>query len=333
MRTTTGASHQPRVPAGVPTGGRWSSALRPEPSGSLNGEEILDSSSPDYHLAVADRRRLLLDDGYAPATSMVTDANINRSWSRRKWWDALSLVAEDGHADGDYPRFDEDTTTLGADGREIGVRRMSYQGAGVQVRMPSAASIRRFSAQCGSPTFDVPVSIVGSDGRTRAAWVRVTRCEDGTWASRALGMGHGAEAAETAEAVSAVVEARRPGRALESAGNLLERRRQKAAAVGVRPKRISSAWVTGLGYDPANKVMVMTTRREVYGYQVERHVYGRLATASSPGATFNEVVKGRAKRVEVVGCAHCGRFHLAGLAHRCPPREAARPGRNGRRAS
>lgn len=333
MRTTTGASHQPRVPAGVPTGGRWSSALRPEPSGSLHGEEILDSSSPDYHLAVADRRRLLLDGGYVPATSMVTDASINRSWSRRRWWDTLSLVAEGGHADGDYPRFDEETTTLGADGQEIGVRRMSYQGAGVQVRMPSAASIRRFSAQCGSPTFDVPISIAGSDGRTRAGWVRMTRCEDGTWASRALGMGTGPEAAEAAEAVSAVVEARRPGRALESVGNLLERRRQKVAAAGVRPKRVSSAWVTGLGYDPASKVMVMTTRREVYGYRVESHVYGRLATASSPGATFNEVVKGRAKRVEVVGCTHCGRFHLADVAHRCPPREAARPGRNASKAS
>lgn len=331
MRSTTGSSHQPRVPAGVPTGGRWASLLRPEPSGSLSGDEPLDTASPGYDAAASDRRRMLLAGGYVPATSLVTDARINRTWDRRRWWDALNLVAEDGHAEGDYPRFDEGTTTRGADGWEIGVRRMSYQGAGVQVRMPSAASIRRFSEQCGSATFDVPISIVGTDGRARAGWVRMTRCGDGTWASRALGMGNGPAAAEAAEAVSATVEARRPGRALEAVGDLLERRRQKVAAAGVRPKRISSTWVTGLGYEPASKVMVMTTRREVYGYRVEGHVYGRLAVASSPGATFNEVVKGRARRVEVVGCADCGRFHLAEVAHRCPPREAARPGGGARR--
>lgn len=332
MRATNAASHQPRVPAGVPTGGRWSSLVRPEPSGSLNGDEMLDTASPDYGAAVADRRRLLLDGGYAPATCLVTDSRINRTWDRRRWWDTLNLLAEDGHAEGDYPRFDEGTTTTGADGTEIGVRRMSYRGAGVQVRMPSAASIRRFSEQCGSATFDVPISIVGTDGKARAGWVRMTRCDDGTWASRALGMGNGPAAAEAAEAVSATVEARRPGRALEAVGDLLERRRQKVASAGVRPKRISSTWVTGLGYEPANKVMVMTTRREVYGYRVESHVYGRLAAASSPGATFNEVVKGRAKRVEVVGCAYCGRFNLADAAHRCPPREVARPGTAARRA-
>ena len=140
-------------------------------------------------------------------------------------------------------------------------------------------------------------------------------------------MGGGPSGPQAAEAVSALLEARRPTRALADVGDLLEARREKIAAVGVRTNRVRSTWVNGLGYDRAGQTMVMTTRREVYGYHVDASIYARIERAPSPGAAFNALVKGRTKRVEVVCCGRCGRFHLAEAAHRCPTVEAPRPGR------
>lgn len=325
MRTFP-TSGQPRVPSGVPAGGRWAPKYQPAPSGQLAPEPVLDSASADYRRRVSERRSRLAAGGYVPATTMVTDSGLNRPSSSRRWWDTAYLIAEENHPDGDYPRFEFDTTTTDRDGAERMAHRMGYEGAGVRVRMPSVSSVRRFAAECGSGTFDVPMSMVGPDGRSHESWVRVTRGDDGTWATRALGPHSKEDASRIAESVSAVLEARRPTRALKDVGDLLERRRVKMAAVGVRPKPVTSTWVTGLGYDQASETMVMTTRREVYGYHVDRSVYSRLASAATPGSTFNEVVKGRAKRVEVAGCGRCGRFHVAGAAHRCPTREAPRPG-------
>lgn len=318
------STFQPRVPPGVPEGGRWRSFLRPLPQTHLDpADAVLDEASPDFSTLLAERRRQLLFGGYSSPVSFLARRNVGRADRRDAWWERAHLAAEDGHEQGDYPRMER-----GGETDMPNFHRMAYSGAGVEIRMPSAASIRRFSGHCGSSTFDVPVSIATHDDPNHAqvGWVRVTRCADGTWASRPLGFGKGTRGALASEAVSAIVESRRPTRSLEDVGDLLERRRAKMVAAGVRPAKVSSTWLTGLGYEPGSRTMVMTTRREIYGYSVDQETFARVARSPSPGATFNEVVKGRSKRVDISCCTGCGRFHLASAVHRCPPREAPRPG-------
>jgi hypothetical protein len=50
--------------------------------------------------------------------------------------------------------------------------RMNYGNKDIQLRMPSATAIRRFSQDKGNPTFDVPVSVSVKGGAPVQGWVR-----------------------------------------------------------------------------------------------------------------------------------------------------------------
>jgi hypothetical protein len=107
-------------------------------------------------------------------------------------------------------------------------------------------------------------------------------------------------------------------------GDLLERRRARAAALGTRVEVADSQWIKRLGYDKSTQTMVMVTARSLYGFAVPPEVYQAMSESHSPGRVYNQVVKGRAARLEVRECPRCHRYSTAGPGHRCPPREGPR---------
>lgn len=308
---------QPRHPEGTPSGGQWKERPRGESQGRL----------VDVDTVLSERVGLLARHGYAPPTSLPLSGVDGGS--RRRWWDTHLLLGEWGDSRGEYPKMPETYRPAGSDGRRRANRRV-YRGAGVTLRMPSATSVRAFAAgadgaAAGPVTFDVPVSVDHPGGEVEG-WVRVTRGPDGRWATRPVGMSD-SDGPYAAEAVQAVLEARRPSMTLGEIGDLLERRRLRKASVGVAPAPVGSSWISRMGFDPVSETMVLETATSRYGYRVPASVYRQVVDSSSPGRTFTAVVKGRAARVELSSCADCGRVvvRLPGRpAHRCPIREAAR---------
>ena len=316
-----------RVPAGVPTGGQFAPTSRPEATG-----VELSEMSDDTESFLADRRSRIRAGGFVPPVAAPRATVDPRSSSYiREWWEAEHAVAEYGHEAGSYPQMPDDFTPGRGSGHALSghrrTHRMAYAGAGVSMRMPSVTSIRRYATEIGAThagqsTFDVPVTAAYPGGEM-TGWVRVTRSEDGTWATRGLGFSKEASA-YVAEAVQCVLEARRPSRALADTGDLLERRRQRAAEIGTRLAEVRSSWIKAAGYDKATGTMVLTTATHEYGYRVPSEVFSRVTTARQPGGVFNQMVRGRATRVEVRQCERCQRFSADVAAHRCPPREASR---------
>jgi hypothetical protein len=110
----------------------------------------------------------------------------------------------------------------------------SNKAGGYTLRMPSATSIKAFDRETGG-TFDVPVSARDAAGRTVSGWVRVTHHRGG-WTSTPVGDFGPRTGARVAESVAAVLEARRPSRALDevatswpAAGNSNARRVSRSA--------------------------------------------------------------------------------------------------------
>jgi hypothetical protein len=220
---------------------------------------------------------------------------------------------------------------------------MAYRGAGVELRMPSAAAVRRYASKLAvetgqeAVTFDLPVSAIYPDtnrpqGREVSGWVRATRGPDGSWATRALGFpaaGPDAKARDyVAEAAQCVLDARRPSQALRDAGDLLERRNRRRGELGVKlaPTPLST-WVRQAGYDRSAEVLVISTSRGSYAYKVPERAYQAIAGSQSPGRAYNLLVRGKAQRVEVAECENCGRWSVKADGrgrHRCPPQEASR---------
>lgn len=287
-----------RVPRGVPTGGQFAAGTLSESA------QELDSQSTTYQ---------------APR-SVQMEHNPNTTGWATEWWAQQRKLAESGHEQGDYPQMPR--TWIGEDDRLHGSNRMRYGNKEVSLRMPSVTSIRSFAGK-GKKTIDVPVSATTPHGNVMG-WVRVTHESDGSWAVRSLNMDPQV-APYVSESVQALMEARRPSRSLTEVGDLLERRRQRAAALGGATTRVRSAWIDRLGYNPANQTMFMSTKGNNYGYQVPPHVYERVLRSQSPGSEFNKLVKGHSPKFDVRECPSCGRFSVSFAAHRCPTREAPRP--------
>lgn len=316
-----------RVKPGVPAGGQFAPINRPEATSS----ELSDSSSV-VESFIADRRERIRSGGFVqPAAIQMAFVDPRSSAHVREWWEVERATAEYGHESGSYPQMPDDYTPSGSAGNAISGRRrthrMAYSGAGVFLRMPSATSIRRYAAEIGgqegkSTTFDVPVSSIYPGGEV-TGWVRVTRSPDGSFATRGLGFSR-ESSAYVAEAVQCVLEARRPSRALAETGDILERRRQRAARIGTTVESIRSSWIKSSGYDKATGTMVVTTATHQYGYKVPAEVFTKVTESMAPGGVFNQLVRGRAKRVEVRQCALCQRFTADMDLHRCPPKEAQR---------
>ena len=217
--------------------------------------------------------------------------------------------------------------------------RMAYRdhAGGFTLRMPSATSIKAFEKETGG-TFDVPVSARDAAGRTVSGWVRVTHHRGG-WASTPVGDFGPRTGAQVAESVAAVLEARRPSRALSEVGDLLARRRERQRAQGVPVSAVKSTFIAGVGYDKATGTMaVAMTGGRLYGYQVPPEVHRAVAESTSPGGAYNALVKGTGR----AGIARCPTVRpvlpghrpapVPGPAHGAPRGDPQRPRPGSRRA-
>lgn len=264
------------------------------------------ASESDVQLDVGARVATIGAGGHVPATTATKDVS-GKTREVDRFRDTAAVVAEHGHEKGDYPRMD------------LAERRRSYTGPVGTLTMPSRAAVLRTGGEVGG-TFDVPVD---HDGQV--SWVRCTPVGKGGWEVEPAG-GHTQEGVRTAEAVCAVLEARRPTTALTGADAqaLAERRRERMEARGATQHDITSSWIRSTGYQPDAQMMVMRTRDtatkagehrpgRVYGFRdVPPEHYTAMAKAERPGAVFNELIKGHHERVGVEQCGSCGAYHATG---------------------
>ncbi len=318
-------SNQDRQPRGIPAGGQFAPNVNPEATLELPGDAVPIASIAQF---MDERVDALRAQGFVPATTAPMLIDPRSSAHAKEWWDRHMAAGEFNHPEGGYAQMPDDWTprkTLGASSIS-GLRRthrMAYVGNEVAIRMPSATSIKSFAdadvlGKGRGETFDVPVSAQFPGGQIDG-WVRIAKGADGTWATQGLGF-TAEQSAYVAESVQCVLESRRPSRALREAGDILERRRQRAAELGAPVTSITSTWIKGAGYDKVTGTMVITTNTKSgpksYGYDVPIAAFQSVATSHAPGRTFNQVIRGKATPVTVKDCEECGNFY-ATAKHRC----------------
>ncbi len=267
------------------------------------------------------RREALAAAGYAPAMFVASIHDPRRREGVKDWWATQFAIAEVGSGtdSASFPKMPDDNTPGMHRGRSEGgnrrTYRRAYEGAGVRIRMPSAAAVKRFAAETGG-TFDLPVEAQNARGQTVTAWVRVTQHAPNHWTATGIGFGGQADEA-VSEAVSAVLEARRPTMALRSIGNITEAARRRRAEAGVAPQPVGSSWIRDVAYDTESETMVTRTQRgDVYGHHVDLDTFRKVTASFSPGQTFNRLVKGH-QRVDLQACPKCSNIYRAELRHRC----------------
>lgn len=265
------------------------------------------------------RHAALLDAGFIPAVSGKAERSGTTTAQVNTWWTSHFVRAEYRPDATGYPQMPDDFTPASTDGRALSgsrhTHRMSYSGEEVTIRMPSATSIKRYAKETGS-TFDVPVT--GTfDGGDISGWVRVTQNGPGEWSCQGLNFPDGA-AAQVSEAVSAVLESRRPSTALRDAGDLLQRRADRIASAGqVIEQSPHDTFVTGAGYDKTRGVLAVKIGNRTYGYKATAARVRAFANSNSIGQAYNRLIKGTTT-ADVVECAKCHRFNVGGAVHRCP---------------
>lgn len=305
--------------------GRYAEGSHGEPDVDLTDSGQVESAHDRW------QRRLneLADGGYTPAVATRASVPPATTVDRERWWDEHFATGEYHHDDGAHPKMPDDYTPGRTGGLAMSghrrTHRMRYEGSGVTLRMPSASAIRRFQSE-GNDTFDVPVTVETQDGRQVSGWVRMSG-SDRSWDASALGF-KGDDQVSVSEAVTAVMEARRPSVGLAMAGDLLARHRQRMAERGVESRPVASTWIRGLAYDDDSETMVMETDRKSYGFGVDRETYDAVATSHSPGAAFTKLVRNRGVGVEVNQCGQCSRYYSTD-GHSCPreagPRQESDP--------
>ncbi|HEY5149332.1 MAG TPA: hypothetical protein VIJ23_05840, partial [Mycobacterium sp.] len=264
--TAARSTTQPRVPPGMPTGGRFATAGHGESPISLADATAVGMQEVLRGRNGQQRRVALVSGNYVPAVAVRGGPDPRSSSGRELWWGAHFLTAEYGGRTthgrvGEYAQMPDDFTPKKTTGQTLSghrrTHRMAYsnRAGGFTLRMPSATSIKAFEQETGG-TFDVPVSARDAAGRTVAGWVRVTHHRGG-WASTPVGDFGPRTGAQVAESVAAVLEARRPSRALGEVGDLLARRRERQRAQGVPVSAVKSTFIAGVGYDKATGTMAV----------------------------------------------------------------------------
>lgn len=307
---------QPRQPAGIPTGGEYAARSRRE------GQVTLARHG------MSDEQRKLRTDQLALAGYIQPIATVGAppKASRREandWWVAQFARAEHSRDGAGVHKMPEDYTpglTAGSapSGRRRTYRR-TYTGEGISIRMPSATASRAYAAAVSPEAFDMPVQAT-INGKTVIGWVRVSRMARGQYAVSGLGMDPNVSA-HISEAVSAVLEARKPTVALNQ--DLAKRRRERFAAGGTKidPTSRRSAFINGVGYNKASGVMGVKIGKRAYAYKVSEDLFNMLRGSRSPGSVWNDyIVKKGYRSDEIVACDDCGRFTAATQTHRCPSR-------------
>lgn len=302
---------QSRQPKGIPVGGQYTTHAHPESGITLHAAQNLQ--------AMAERRELLKRSGFIPATTLQAATAPTTTEHRSEWWDR-NLVAAEYRTGKAYPQMPDDYTPAKTLGHAMSghrrTHRMNYGNNDIQLRMPSATAIRRFSKENGNPTFDVPISVSLKGGAARQGWVRVTQTGPHTWEATALG-GGGDSAAQVSEAVTAILESRRPSIALTAVPDLLEAHKARKAAQGTELAPVTSKFIDEVGYDEATGTLATRIGAKLYGHRVPKDLFQKLKDADRPGAVFNQLIKPQ-PGAGVTQCGSCGRAHLTSVRHTCP---------------
>ena len=251
-------SPQPRQPKGAITGGQFATRTNAESDLDIFSDEPQRIDPSEFMRA---RTLQLQTMGFVPVATAPMLVDPRSSGHRNEWWNRHFAAAEYGNPEGGYAQMPDDWTPERSGGNSLmgnrRTHRMAYVGENVALRMPSVSAIKSFSdanviGKAKGETFDVPVSAQFPGGQIDG-WVRVARGEDGTWATQGLGF-TAEQSAYVAESVQCVLESRRPSRALADAGDLLERRRQRAAELGTPLQPMRSSWIKDVGTtEPAER--------------------------------------------------------------------------------
>ncbi|MBG0738882.1 hypothetical protein IV500_05530 [Paeniglutamicibacter antarcticus] len=303
----------PRQPKGIPVGGQYAAYAHAEPGAVL--------AVARHRQAMAIRRDLLRTHGFVPAATMQAMNAPTTTEHREEWWNR-NFVAAEYRAEGkSYPQMpDDDTPSMHTGQAMSGKRRthrMNYGNEDIQLRMPSATAIRRFSGDNGNPTFDVPVSVALKGGAPVQGWVRVTKSGPHSWETTTLGGNGGPAGEQVAEAVAAVLESRRVTMALARVPDLLAARKAREAAKGAELSPVSSSWIDEVGFDENTNTMATRIGNKLYGHKVSKQFFEAVKVSERPGQVFNKLVRAH-QRAAVVQCGKCLRFTSALVAHTCP---------------
>lgn len=301
---------------GIPLAGAFAGHVRSGPSGSLNSEERADIRR------MLERRAQLETDGYVAAVASYSQGTSARSAENIEGW--YAQARRNAGVNTGYTLLPEDWAPAGvtaAVGKSVGGRRridrINYEGGGLAVRMYRASTIKRFAKAHGG-TFEFPIEIEGTAGRSMIGHVRVTQNEPGKWTVEPLGFPANVSW-RASEAVASILEARRPSHALRDAGDLLAKHRERIASAGtiLQEDASGSSFVKAMGYNRASQEMTIQLGERTYGYHVDEEIYEAVQQASSVGARYNELVKNHAERIPVDQCTSCKRWFNADRGHQC----------------
>jgi len=277
---------------------------------------------------MAARRELFRAQGFVPATTLQALNSPTTTEHREEWWNRNFVAGEYGTEGKSYPQMPDDNTPSMHTGQAMSghrrTHRMNYGNKDIQVRMPSATSIRRFSGDNGNPTFDVPVSVALKGGAPVQGWVRVTKTGPESWETTTLG-GKGDAGDQVAEAVAAVLESRRVTMALTKVPDLLTARKMREAAKGAVMNPVSSSFIDSVGFDPATNTMATRIGNKLYGHKVSEQFFEAVKTAERPGSVFNRLVRAH-QPAGVIQCGKCGRVSSTAVTHACPTGHKAESG-------
>jgi hypothetical protein len=312
-----------RQPKGIPVGGQYAAYAHAEPGNVL--------AVARHRQAMAERRELLRTQGFVPAATMQARNSPTTTEHREEWWNrsfvaaeyqgAGPAVASEPKPAKTYPQMPDDNTPSMHTGQAMSghrrTHRMNYGNKDIQLRMPSATAIRRFSGDNGNPTFDVPVSVALKGGAPIQGWVRVTKTGPESWETTTLGGNGGPASEQVAEAVAAVLESRRVTMALATVPDLLAARKAREAAKGAELSPVSSSWISSIGYDENTNTMATRIGGKLYGHKVSKQFFDAVKNTERPGSVYNKLVRAH-QRTAVAQCGKCGRFSSGLVAHKCP---------------
>jgi hypothetical protein len=311
----------PRQPKGIPVGGQYAAYAHAEPGAVL--------AVARHRQAMAVRRELLRTQGFVPAATMQAKNSPTTTEDREEWWNRNFVAAEYGADGKNYPQMPDDNTPSMHTGQAMSgkrrTHRMNYGNKDIQLRMPSATAIRRFSGDNGNPTFDVPVSVALKGGAPVQGWVRVTKTGPHSWETTTLGGNGGPAGEQVAEAVAAVLESRRVTMALARVPDLLKARKEREAAKGVEMSPVSSSWINEIGYDENTNTMATRIGDKLYGHKVSKQFFEAVKNTERPGSVYNKLVRAH-QRAAVSQCGKCFRFTSALVSHTCPTGHKAQSG-------
>ena len=312
---------KPRQPKGIPVGGQFAPVTHAEP-----GAILADTR---HRQAMAERGALFRSHGFVPAATLQAMNAPTTTEHREEWWNRNFVAAEYRTPGKNYPQMPDDYTPANSLGQAMSghrrTHRMNYGNKDIQLRMPSATSIRRFSGENGNPTFDVPVSVSVKGGAPVQGWVRVTKTGPHSWETTTLAGNGGATGEQVAEAVAAVLESRRVTTALAKVPDLLTARKQREAAKGAAMSPVASSFIDEVGFDENTNTMATRIGNKLYGHKVSKQFFEAVRASERPGAVFNKLVRAH-QRAGVIQCGKCGRVSSTAVSHTCPTGHKAESG-------